>query len=139
MSKNGSIILIEDDPDDQEMIMRAIKLLGIPNELKLFRDGEEGLQYLKTMTEQPFIIISDVNMPGMDGISFKRAIDNDPILQSKSIPFVFFSTAANTEQVKRAYEFKVQGFFFKGNDFGTMKETLKAILAYWEKARHPNN
>jgi CheY-like chemotaxis protein len=139
MSKTGSIILIEDDPDDQELIKRAIGFLSLPNEVKVFRDGEEALAYLTTMSEQPFLIISDINMPAMDGIRLKRNIDSNPALRSKSIPFVYLTTGTNPNQLRQAYDLTVQGFFLKGNDFNTLKEVLRLVIDYWMKAKHPNN
>jgi CheY-like chemotaxis protein len=92
MSKTGSIILVEDDLDDQEMIQRAIRQLALPNEIKMFRDGDGALLYLKSMTEQPFIIVCDINMPGMDGLTLKKQIDSNPPLRARSIPFVYLTT-----------------------------------------------
>ena len=138
MSKSGAIILVEDDPDDQELIKRAIVQLEVPNELLFFRDGEEAFEYLISMDDQPFIIFSDINMPAMDGITLKRKIDAHKELRRRSIPFVYLTTGTNKTQLQQAYDLTVQGFFLKGNDFSTLKETFRMVITYWKHARHPN-
>lgn len=86
----GPIIIIEDDKDDQEVYVEAIKAIGIPNEIYFFNDGREALDYLLNTEEQPFIILSDINMPGMTGLELKKVIQDDPYLCTKGIPFVLF-------------------------------------------------
>ena len=60
-------------------------------------------------------------------------------LRKKSIPFVFFSTAANKQEIERAYEMMVQGYFKKKNSMDGIKSTLKIIMDYWTLCKHPNN
>jgi CheY-like chemotaxis protein len=77
-------------------------------------------------------------MPGMNGIEMRNEIINDPYLREKSIPFVFYSTAANPYQIRRAYELTVQGFFQKPSTYPELVQMLKLILDYWKVCRHPN-
>ena len=63
MSKNGPIIIVEDDIDDQEMIAEALSAIGVSNEVKIFNGGMEVLEYLLQTQDTPFIIFSDINMP----------------------------------------------------------------------------
>src|SRR5688500_18498841 len=65
-SKSGPLIIIEDDLDDQEIIKEILKSLDISNTLLFFSDGTEALTYMQTMTEQPFLILCDVNLPKMN-------------------------------------------------------------------------
>ena len=93
MSKLGPIVIVEDDLDDQEMIQEAMEEVGIKNELVFFDRSLKAFEFLKSTTQQPFLILSDVNLPAQNGIEFKRQIDEDRQLREKSIPFVFYSTA----------------------------------------------
>jgi CheY-like chemotaxis protein len=137
--KSGPIILIEDDADDEDVFEEVLTDLKIPNRLIWFTAADEAFIYLKKTSDQPFIIISDINIPGKSGIEFKRMIDEDPILRKKSIPFVFYSTAAEQAAVNEAYtQLTVQGFFKKSNSYGETKSTIGMILEYWKICKHPN-
>lgn len=138
--KKGAIILVDDDPDDHHIVQYVISELRYPNPLLLFTESEKAYAYLITHPdEQPFIIFCDINMPRMNGIDLKRKIDGNPELRKKSIPFVFFSTAASPATIAEAYELNVQGFFLKPYDVIKIKSIIKLVLDYWAECRHPNN
>jgi len=129
MSKLGPIVIVEDDLDDQEMIQEAMEEVGIKNELVFFDRSLKAFEFLKSTTQQPFLILSDVNLPAQNGIEFKRQIDEDRQLREKSIPFVFYSTAVDENSVNTAYqELTVQGFFKKKNKYEELKKDLKLIV-----------
>jgi CheY-like chemotaxis protein len=139
MVKSGPIILIEDDIDDQEMIGKAIREAGVNNEMIYLNNGAEALQFLKTTTIQPFIILCDLNMPKLNGIELKMRIDENRELRKKSIPFVFFTTSANKLAVTLAYtKMTVQGFFEKSENYKELVHTMKIIMDYWRDCKHPN-
>jgi len=138
--KAGPIVLVDDDIDDKAIFEDAMKDLGVENELVWFDNTKDALHYLMVTKDQPFVIISDVNMPVNSGIEFKRQIDRDPHLRDKAIPFIFYSTAVNKETVDEAYkELTVQGFFKKKNDYKEIVENIKMILDYWRTCKHPNS
>ena len=140
MPQQGPIIIIEDDKDDQDMIQEVLSEIGMHNELVFLDNADKAFRFLKATVEQPFIILSDVNLPGTNGVEFKRQIDEDPLLREKSIPFVFFSTAVNQKAVDTAYkEMTVQGFFQKKSNYSELKSLLKMIMDYWKECRHPNS
>jgi CheY-like chemotaxis protein len=140
MPKSGPIVIVEDDKDDQELFQDILKEIGVQNELLFFVRCSEAYHYLKTTPEQPFIIISDVNLPEQNGVEFKRSIDEDPELRQKSIPFVFLSTSVEKKLVDTAYkEMTVQGFFKKKPNYGELKSVLRMIVEYWKECRHPNS
>src|SRR3954468_17917709 len=91
--KHGPIMYVEDSCDDQMIFEIALSELGISNKLILLKDGLEAITFLKTMTEMPFIILSDVNMPKMDGFELKQEIEKDKELSLKAIPFIYLSTS----------------------------------------------
>ncbi|WP_336518517.1 response regulator [Pollutibacter soli] len=137
--KSGPIILIEDDEDDKEIFQTCLAELIVTNKLIWFNNCAEAFHYLKTTSEQPFIIFSDVNLQKITGIEFKRQIDSDPQLRRKSIPFIFYSTSVSQDTVDKAYiELSVQGFFQKKSSFLEVKNSIHMILRYWSECRHPN-
>jgi CheY-like chemotaxis protein len=135
----GPILIVDDDNDDQEIYADAIKEIGIPNEIRFFASGQEALDYLLLTGEQPFIILSDVNMPLMNGIQFKEKIQQDNYLREKSIPFVFISTNASALIVRQAHNLSVQGYFEKPDRMENVKNMLRKLFDYWELCKHINN
>lgn len=135
----GPIVIVEDDKDDQEVYTELIRGLGIPNDIRLFDMAQPALDYLYTTYEQPFIILSDINMPLMNGLQFKEHIQQDEYLRSKGIPFVFISTNATKAAVRQAQLLSVQGFFEKPSSIGAIKDMLQRLFAYWELCKHINN
>jgi CheY-like chemotaxis protein len=140
MPQSGPIIIVEDDKDDQEIVRDIFKELKINNKLIFFGNPKTAFDFLKITAEQPFIILSDINLPQQNGVEFKRQIDEDPQLRAKSIPFIFFSTSADKRAVDTAYkEMTVQGFFQKKSKYDELKSTVKLVLDYWKECRHPNS
>lgn len=140
MSKRGPIVIVEDDPDDQEIMQEAVPQAGASNKLVFFDRCTNAFDYLKTTPDQPFVILCDVNLPVMSGVEFKRMIDEDEQLRARSIPFIFFSTSADRKAVDVAYkELTVQGFFKKNEQFEDLVGDLKVIFDYWKICKHPNS
>ncbi len=135
----GPILIVDDDDDDQEIYADAIRELGIPNEIRFFDGGKEALDYLLITTEQPFIILSDINMPLMNGLQFKEKIQNNDYLRQKGIPFVFISTNASALTVRQAHTLSVQGYFEKPDKMENVKTMLRKLFDYWELCKHINN
>lgn len=138
MRKAGPLILVEDDSDDQELIITTLENLGLINQVVLCKDGTEALDYLYQTNEMPFLILSDINMPKMDGITFKKAIDSCEILSQKCIPFIFISTSSADAMAKKACDLSIQGLFEKGHSYAQLVDTLRIILTYWNQTSHLN-
>lgn len=138
MSHQGPILLIDDDEDDHFLFESIIQELGVSNKILSFYDGKQALEYLFTTTEQPFVILCDINMPIMNGVELHQAIIESEFLRKKAIPFVFLTTAANSKVVNLAYEQSVQGFFQKSTSMDSYTEQLSSIIAYWRNCLHPN-
>ncbi|GAB3808087.1 response regulator [Spirosoma humi] len=139
MSLKGPIISVEDDEDDQYLIGEAIRQLNLPNPLHFFSNGQAALHYLRTTVEQPFLILCDINMPIMNGLELRKEINQNDYLRIKSIPFVYLTTAANSQLIKEAYETMVQGFYKKSIDYAGLNQQLKLIIDYWQNCLHPNS
>jgi CheY-like chemotaxis protein len=132
------IIIIDDDMDDHAIFREIAQRLNLTNTLLFYRNGSDVLSYLRTTSDKPFIIFCDINMPLMNGLELRRHINQDDFLRQKSIPFVFFTTAASASQIREAYDLTVQGFFVKESSFIETENTFKLILDYWDKCKHPN-
>lgn len=138
MNKNGAIIIVEDDTDDQEMFIEVFKELNYKNELIFFNDGQEALSYLTAKTSEPFIVFSDINMPKLSGMELRNKIHENEDVRLKTIPYLFFTTSAEQEAVVDAYSKSIQGFFIKPSRFQDLKNIIKTIVEYWQKCESPN-
>jgi CheY-like chemotaxis protein len=134
--KETPVLIVEDDIDDQEFFKEAWDQLEYPNPLKFFKKPEEVLQYLKQEKVVPFLIISDVNLPKMDGFELKKKLLEDSSVNHRTIPFVFFSESASNEQIIKSYDLGSHGFFIKGN-IKELKSTLASIVEYWQNSKTP--
>lgn len=138
MNKNGAIIVVEDDPDDQEMFNIVFKELNYKNEIIFFNDGQEALAYLIAESSEPFIVFSDINMPKLNGIELRKQIHENENIRIKTIPYLFFTTSAEQSAVIDAYSKSIQGFFVKPSSFQDLRELIKIIVEYWQKCESPN-
>lgn len=138
MTKSGPIIIIEDDPDDREILGEIFKKLDCKNKIVFFSNGEEAFTYISEPALSPFLILSDINMPKLNGMQLREKIQANEELRLKCIPFIFFTTTANKSFVLEAYYNSVQGFFQKPNSLDDLERTIKHIVAYWSDCISPN-
>ncbi len=138
MNKTGPIIIIEDDADDQQILTDIFKELNYANELIFFSDSELALQYLIDTDVEPFLVLSDINMPKLNGMELREKIINNEDLRLKSIPYLFFSTSAEQKHVIDAYSRSIQGFFVKPNNYTKLKNVIVKIVEYWQECESPN-
>jgi CheY-like chemotaxis protein len=138
MNKKGPIIVIEDDADDQELLVEIFQSLGYVNNVIYFQDGNDALDYLNKSDVHPFLILSDINMPKLNGFELRNKVFTDLQLQSKCIPYLFFTTAANKKSVTDAYSLSVQGFFVKPTSMKGLENTIRKIVEYWQECIAPN-
>ncbi|GAB2789590.1 hypothetical protein GCM10027275_38200 [Rhabdobacter roseus] len=139
MNKNGPIIIIEDDADDQEILEEVFRKLAYPNEIIFFFDGQKALDFLNREDVVPFLILSDINMPKLDGFALRDKLKTDAELSIKCIPYLFFSTALSQQAVIQAYSASVQGFFVKQSTMAELEKTISVIMEYWKRCAAPNN
>jgi CheY-like chemotaxis protein len=138
MDKSGPIIVIEDDLDDQDILEEIFQKLGYKNKVIYFSDGNEALKFLDRSDVQPFLILSDINMPKINGFELRNRIFTNEQLQMKCIPYLFFTTGANKKSVTDAYGLSVQGFFIKPNSMQALENTIKKIVEYWQECIAPS-
>jgi CheY-like chemotaxis protein len=139
MNKKGPIIVIEDDMEDQEILVEIFKSLDYANEIIFFSDGTEALEFLTSSKEKPFLILSDVNLPKLNGFELREKVRNNEELRLKCIPYLFFTTSASQVDVLKAYSQSVQGFFVKPNTYETLERTIKRIIEYWQECISPDH
>jgi CheY-like chemotaxis protein len=139
VNKGGPVIIIEDDADDQDVLTEIFKKLNYPNKILFFFNGEEALDFINTSSDSPFLILSDINMPKLNGFALREKLKTDAKLNIKCIPYLFFSSALNQKSVIDAYSLSVQGFFVKQNSMLELEKTIFAIMEYWRRCAAPND
>ena len=139
LNKNGPVIIIEDDPDDQEFLIEIFQKLNYQNKVLFFFDGLQALEYINTTHDLPFLILSDINLPKLNGFELREKLRTDEKLSNKCIPYLFFSTAVNQKSVIDAYSQSVQGFFVKQISMNELEKTITVIMEYWRRCAAPND
>jgi CheY-like chemotaxis protein len=136
MNKSGPIVIIDDDTDDQELLRELFADLKLTNEIYIFPDGETALNYLSDSNVHPFIIVSDIKMPRMDGFELRDSLSkiSDTL---KTTPFLFFTTGGTAQSLNRAYSLSVQGIFQKPVRYADWKATMQNIIQYWTSCMSP--
>jgi CheY-like chemotaxis protein len=117
----------------------VFKKLNYPNPLLFFKAGEKALIFLNEMSVVPFLILSDINLPWLDGFALREKIKLDAKLQLKCIPYLFFTTASTQKFVTDAYSLSVQGSFIKQNIMAELEKTISVIMEYWLRCTSPNS
>ena len=138
MNTSGPIIVIEDDFDDKEILTEIFGELKYINEIIFFSEGEKALTYLTESEVEPFLILSDINMPKLNGIQLREKIHTNEDLRLKCIPYLFFSTSAEQSHVVDAYSKSVQGFFVKPQSYEKLRRVIKIIVEYWQECESPH-
>lgn len=137
MTISGPIIVVDDDLDDQLILSEVLKKFVSSDSIKFFTDARAVIQYLHETQQFPFIILCDINMPLINGFDLRATLLKDKSLSRKSIPFVFYSTSATNDQVEKAFDLTVQGFFLKGHSMEEVERRMRIILEYWTESRRP--
>jgi CheY-like chemotaxis protein len=135
-SRVVTILLVEDDEVDVKALKWAFDKLKVANPLVIARDGTEALEMLKELP-RPYLIITDINMPRMNGIELLRNIRKTPELRDA---IVFVLTTSNDEQDKiDAYDLNVAGYMLK-TDMGTsFSRAISLIDNYWKVVEFPEH
>jgi CheY-like chemotaxis protein len=133
-SRVVTILLVEDDEVDVKALKWAFEKLKVANPLVIARDGVEALELMASL-QRPYLVITDINMPRMNGIELLRQIRQNPDF-SDSIVFVL--TTSNDEQDKiDAYNLNVAGYMLK-TDMGTsFTRAISLIDNYWKVVEFP--
>jgi CheY-like chemotaxis protein len=138
MNINGEILIIDDDQDDREFLKDIFDSLEYTNEIVFFSDATKVIDYLSQNSIKPFLILSDINMPKLNGYELRDQILSDDAISQKCVPYIFLSTSKNPENIIKAYRYSIQGYFKKEGDFKIYKEMIRNIVEYWRNSLTPN-
>ena len=141
MKTNGDIILIEDDAEDREILIEAFDQVmtenNYDNRLIVIEDSSVVINYLKSTKTEPFLLLSDINMPKIDGFTLRDQISRDPELNERCAPYLFLTTSDTVDYITRAYQRSIQGYFAKPVTFSGYKKLIADILSYWKLNKTP--
>lgn len=131
-----TILMADDDPDDQLMAKEAFEENRMANNLKFVNDGEELMDYLHKRGEynqenapKPGLILLDLNMPKKDGRAALQEIKNNKNL--KRIPVIILTTSKSEQDVLKSYDMGVSSFITKPVGFKDLVEVTREIGKYW--------
>ena len=102
----------------------------VPTRYCFFFDGVKVLDYLTSSKDQPFLILSDINLPKMNGVKLRENIHNNEQLRLKCIPYLFFTTSADQRSVIDAYAHSIQGFFTKPSSYKDLHVIIASFGSY---------
>ena len=129
MSRELSILLIEDDKIEKMKVKRTMETHGLHHKIIEANNGEEALQILSGSKNLPDIILLDLNMPKINGLEFLKILKDDTRL--KYLPVIVVTTSANHKDVKQCYELGIAGYITKPLKYEKYVEKLKIVLDYW--------
>ena len=132
--KSVSIVVTEDDPDDQLLIQEAFRKADISDSLIVANDGAELMEYLddhrgSASSHRPDLILLDLNMPRMGGREALSAIKSDPEL--RSIPVVVLTTSGDEDDILNTYSLGASSYIRKPVTFTELVEIVKHLNKYW--------
>ena len=136
MNQAINILLVEDNPDDVELTLHALKKNNIVNPVKIARDGQEALDYLFYSGnyqdgdyDLPNVILLDLKLPKVDGIEVLQRIKSDR--RTKLIPVVVLTSSKEESDLLKSYDLGVNSYIRKPVDFDQFVETVRHIGFYW--------
>lgn len=138
VNNEDSVWIVDDDGEDHELIEEIFEELRFNNPLKFFNGAKSMLNALDKEEVAPFIIFCDVNLPGMDGFQLREKLLATPNNKFHSVPFIFWSTVASEDQIRKSFELRAHGFFIKESKFQDWKTTFIHIIEYWRRSRMPS-
>ena len=135
--KTKTILLVEDNPDDVQLTLRALKKNNIMNEIIVTEDGVEALDYLfgtgkfsgRDLTVMPQLILLDLKMPKMDGLEVLLRIRADE--RTKLLPVVVLTTSSEDKDRIESYKLGANSYVLKPVDFNQFAEAVNQLGLYW--------
>lgn len=137
VEKFGSILVVEDDPEDRQLVEKAVAISHCANELHFVEDGEEALDYLyyrgkysdPASAPRPGLLLLDLNLPKKNGREVLQEIKADPTM--RALPVIVFSTSQAIEDIQACYDVGANSYISKPNTFVGLVKTLEALGQYW--------
>jgi len=137
------ILLVEDNPSDIELTLRAFERQKIGNEIIVAEDGKEALDYLfgtgeysgRDISEQPTVILLDLNLPLIDGKEVLRRIRSNEL--TRRLPVVILTSSKEEQDVTQSYDLGVNSYIRKPVDFNQFSEAVRQLGLYWLVINEP--
>jgi CheY-like chemotaxis protein len=137
MLQDQFILLVEDDPNDTLLIERAFQKAGLKDVLRIVRDGEQAIDYLKGAGQYanrelyplPFLLLLDLKMPGADGFEVLQWLRSEPSM--KRLLVVVLTSSNLQADVDRAYEMGANSYLVKPVEFDEMVRMIRRFEVYW--------
>jgi two-component system, response regulator len=134
---NNSILLVEDNPDDEALTLRAFRKNNVTNEVVVARDGAEALDYLfgtgayanRDITLLPQVVILDLKLPKIDGLEVLRRVRATP--QTKLLPVVILTSSNEERDRLEGYGLGANSYVRKPVDFAQFVEAVRQLGLYW--------
>jgi two-component system response regulator len=136
MSDRG-ILLVEDNPDDELLTLRAFERQHLKNQVHVTRDGIEALEFLfgegrykdRDPAQQPHVVLLDLNLPMMDGLEVLRRIRSDA--RTRLLPVVILTSSKEEEDLVKSYALGANSYVRKPVDFTQFVEAVRQLGMYW--------
>ena len=136
-NKEVEILLVEDNQDDLDMTLFALRQAKLANQIQILRDGEEALAYLfchgahagRSISSEPKMILLDLKLPKVDGLEVLRAIKADP--RTRHIPVVMLTSSREQCDVLESYRLGVNSYIVKPVDFDQFSVVVQQLGLYW--------
>ena len=136
------ILLVEDNPDDQELIKMGFEESHIANELVVMSDGAQALDYLfgagryadRDLSDTPNVILLDLKLPKVNGLEVLERLRADP--RTKLIPIVILTSSSEDEDILASYKLGANSYVRKPVDFNHFAEAIKHLGLYWLILNH---
>ncbi len=140
---NKTILLVEDNPDDEALAIRALKRNHISNQIVVARDGVEALDYLfgngvhagRDINIKPTVILLDLKLPRIDGIEVLRRLREDD--RTKLLPVVVLTTSSEEQDMLDSYSLGCNSYIRKPVDFIQFSEAIRQLGMYWLLMNEP--
>jgi two-component system, response regulator len=131
------ILIVEDNPDDAELAIRALKKQNLANNLIHLPDGAEAIDFVfcqgnysnRDLNNVPKVILLDLKMPKINGIEVLEKLKSDP--RTKSIPVVVLTSSAEDPDIKRCYDLGANSYIVKPVEFRNFSKTVADLGLYW--------
>ena len=131
------VLLVEDNPDDAELALHALRRENFCNQIQVVRDGVEALDFVfcrnayahRRFEEPPKVVLLDLKLPKVDGLEVLRAMKADP--RTKTIPVVVLTSSKEEKDLIESYHLGANSYIQKPVDIDQFRETVKQLGLYW--------